>query len=138
MASLWKHPNSKFWTACYTDKDGKQVKRSTKQTKRPKALAVALEFERIEQQARRGTVSTLQIQKVFNDLVEKTTGDTILTPSVDKYLKDWLAIIEGKNSSATAKRYGHTVDLFLEYLKDRANLPMTANTKKPIPEFVND
>jgi hypothetical protein len=32
MASIWKHPNSRFLTACYTDKDGKQVKRSTKQT----------------------------------------------------------------------------------------------------------
>lgn len=91
MASIWQHPNSKFWTACYTNKDGKQVKRSTKQTKRAKALAVALEFERVEQQARRGTVSTLQIQKVFNDLAEKTTGDSILTPSVAQYLKDWLA-----------------------------------------------
>ena len=78
MASLWKHPNSRFWTACYTDKDGKQVKRSTKQTDKRKALAIAVEFERVEQQTRRGVLSTLQIQKVFNDLVEKTTGDTIL------------------------------------------------------------
>ena len=137
MASLWKHPNSKFWTACYTDKDGKQVKRSTKQTKRAKALAIALELERVEQQARRGTVSTLQIQKVFNDLVEKTTGDTILTPSVEKYLKDWLTNIEAKNSSATAERYGHTVDLFLEYLKDRANLPITAITAAHIEGFLS-
>ena len=90
MASLWKHPNSKYWTACYTDRDGKQVKRSTKQTKRAKALTIALEFERVEQQARQGAVSTLQLQEVFNDLAEKTTGDTIPTPSVEEFLKDWL------------------------------------------------
>jgi hypothetical protein len=47
MASIWKHANSKFFTAGYTDKDGKQVKRSTKQTDRRKALTLAREFERV-------------------------------------------------------------------------------------------
>ena len=60
MASLWKHPESKYWVACYTNRDGKQVKRSTKQTDRKKALTVAMELERVEQRVRQGTVSTLQ------------------------------------------------------------------------------
>ena len=84
MASLWKHPKSKYWTACYTNKDGKQVKRSTKQTRRGQAGPIALEWERVEQQARQGTVSTLQIQKVFNDLVDRITGNTITTPRVTR------------------------------------------------------
>jgi hypothetical protein len=50
---------------------------------------------------RQGTLSTLQIQKVFSDLVEKTTGDSIMTPSVGDYLKDWLTNIKAKNSDAT-------------------------------------
>jgi hypothetical protein len=32
MASLWKHPKSQFWTACFTDDNGRQLKRSTKLT----------------------------------------------------------------------------------------------------------
>src|ERR1035441_1836623 len=32
MANLWKHPNSTFWTICYADEAGKQVKRSTSRT----------------------------------------------------------------------------------------------------------
>lgn len=138
MASLWKHPESKYWVACYTDRDGKQVKRSTKQTKRKEALTIALELERVEQQARRGTVTTLQIQKVLNDLVEKTTGDTIMTPSVEKYFKDWLVGIKAKNSEATAERYRHTVDLFLKHLKDKAKLPMTAITSAHIEAFLSE
>jgi integrase len=137
MASIWKHPNSRFLTACYTDKDGKQVKRSTKQTDRRKALAIAMELERVEQQIRRRVLSTLQIQKIFNDLAEKTTGDTIMTPSVEQYLKDWLANIEGKNSKATAVRYSYTVDLFLQHLKDKAKLPMTAITSGHIDGFLS-
>src|SRR5438270_9519308 len=86
MASIWRHPNSKYWTAWYTNKNGRQVKRSTKHTQRKDAMAVAMEFERVEQQAPWGSISTVQIQKVFNELVERTTGDSIMTPSVEK---DW-------------------------------------------------
>jgi integrase len=137
MASTWKHPNSRFWTACYTNRDGKQVKRSTKQTDRKKADRIAAEFEWVEEQTRRGMLSTLQIQKVFNDLVEKTTGDTILTPSVEKYLKDWLTNIEARKSGATAVRYSYTVDLFLQYLKDKAKLPITAIASAHIEGFLS-
>jgi hypothetical protein len=88
MASLWKHPNSKYWTASYTDKDGKQVKRSTKRARRAKALVIALEPDRVEQLTRQGAVSTLQLQKVFNDLLERNTGDIVSTPSVEKSTSD--------------------------------------------------
>jgi integrase len=137
MASLWKHPNSKYWTACYSNKDGKQVKRSTKQTDRKKALTIALEWDRVEQLSRHSAASTLQIQKVFNDLVEKTNGDTILTPSVQKYLNEWVTIVKTKNSSATAERYSHTVEIFLDYLHDRTKLPMTAITSSHIDGFLS-
>jgi integrase len=137
MASLWKHPESKYWTACYTDRDGKQVKRSTKQTDRKQARTVAMELERVEQQVRRGTVSTLQIQKVLNDLVEKTTGDTIMTPSVEDYLKEWHTNTKAKNSESTARRYAHTVNLFLKYLGDKTKLPMTGISSAHIEGFLN-
>ena len=57
MASLWKHPKSRFWTACYTNSEGRQVKRSTKLTDRRKALKVAQEFEELERQAKEGGVT---------------------------------------------------------------------------------
>ena len=96
-----------YWTACYTDRDGRQVKRSTKQTKRKDALTIALEFERVEQQARRGTMTRVQVQKVMNETVEKILEETIVTPSVEDYLrKDWLAAVKVKKSEATCERYG--------------------------------
>jgi hypothetical protein len=138
MASLWKHPNSRFWTACYTNKDGKQVKRSTKLTDRKKALAIAQELERVEDLVRRGTVSTLQLRKIFNDLVERTTGDNIMAPSVETYLKDWLATtVQAKNSTATAKRYAQTIDRFLKHLKDKARAPITVIASSDIDGFLS-
>jgi hypothetical protein len=64
MASLTKHPQSRFWVACYTAKDGRQLERWTKTMHRAKAMAIALELERVELQTRQGTVKTTQLQKI--------------------------------------------------------------------------
>jgi hypothetical protein len=135
MASLWRHPNSTFWSACYTDKDGRRLKRSTKQTDKNKAFLIAVEWERVELSARRTAVSTRQIQKVFNDLLEKTNEETIVTPSTEKYLRDWLAGIEAKTSPGTHERYKHTVDLFLKQIGPAAKSPITSISSTHIEGF---
>jgi integrase len=137
MASIWKHPDSPYFTACYTNAAGTQVKRSTKLKDRNKAYQVALEWERVEQQARAGTLSTAQIQKVFNEVVEKTNGDSILTPSVEKYLNEWLLGKEVKNKPGTVERYSNTVRLFLKFLGDKAKSPLTTITTSHIENFLN-
>ena len=137
MASLWKHPNSKFWTACYTDRDGRQVKRSTKQTDKKKAMLIAVEYERLETVARKSGVSTRQMQKVLNDMLEKTNEETIVTPTVEKYLCDWLKAIETKKSAGTYERYKHTVDLFLGSLGATARSPITSISSSHIEDFLN-
>jgi hypothetical protein len=137
MPSLWRHPNSRFWTACYTDKDGRRVKKSTKQTERKKAMVIAVEWERVEARARKATVSTRQIQKVLNELLEKTNEETIVTPSTQKYLDDWLTSIETKKSGGTYERYKHTVELFLKHIGAAARSPVTSITSSHIENFLN-
>lgn len=137
MASLWKHPNSSYWTACYTDREGRQMKRSTKQSDKRKALLIAVELERVEAQARRSGVSTRQMQKVLNDMLEKTNEETIVTPSTEKYLGDWLKGIEQKNSEGTYERYKHTVDMFLKNIGSVAKSPVTSITSSHIEGFLN-
>ena len=137
MASLWRHPKSSFFTACYTDKDGRRVKRSTKQTDRKKAALIAAEWERVHVQARRAGVSTRQIQKVLNDLLEKTNEETIVTPSTERYLREWLTGIETKKARGTYERYKHTVDLFLDHLKGGSKSPVTSVSSSHIESFLN-
>jgi len=50
MASVVKREKSKFWTACYTSRDGRQLKRSTKSIDKNQAMGIAVEFERLERQ----------------------------------------------------------------------------------------
>ena len=137
MASLWKHPNSTFWTACYTDREGRQMKRTTKQTDKKKALLIAVEYERLESLARKTGVSTRQMQKVLNDMLEKTNEETIVTPTTEKYLGDWLKSIETKKSHGTHERYKHTVKLFLKGLGVVAKSPITSITSSHIEDFLN-
>lgn len=135
MASLWRHPHSKYWTACYTDHTGRQVKRSTKKTDRGDAMTVALEFERTERAARDGILTEAQCRRVLSDILEKTTGDTIRHVSTEAYLNEWLESYGAK--PGTHARYENTVNLFLKQLGDRATRPITAIAPRHIQTFLN-
>jgi len=137
MASLTKHPKSPFWTACFAGRDGRQMKRSTKSTDKRDALRIAIELEEVEKQARQGTLTTTQLKKVLNEVAEKVNGDSLATPSVEAYFKDWLSGVGARNSEATLERYGHSVKVFLECLGAKAQKPLTSVTPSDIEAFLN-
>lgn len=137
MASIAKREKSKFWTACFTSRDGRQLKRSTKTTDKRQALQIALELERVEQQASAGAITTVQLRKVLNEVSEKITGDSLIAPSVEDYFKDWLKGITARNRAATIERYRKTTRLFLDGLTGRAQKPITGIMPKDIENFLN-
>ena len=137
MASVVRRTKSRFWTACFTSRDGRQLKRSTKTTVRSQAMQIALELERVERQARAGSLTTTQLRKVLNDVSEKVTGDNIEAPSVEDYLNEWLKGVEARNRGATFQRYENTIRLFCENLGDRARLPVNSVTPKDVERFLN-
>ncbi len=138
MASIWKHPDSPYWTACYTNHLGRRVKRSTKLTEKRAATKLALEWEDVEACARNKRLTVVQIQKVISDLSEKITGEAIDIPNVEQFLTSWL---EGKKSKGSAprtlERYRHTVDLFLDYLGELRHTQITFLTPKHVDGFLN-
>lgn len=84
MASLWKHPKSQFWYACYTDHTGKQRKRSTKLTDRSDALNLAVKWEKAYRRVR----SETQARRVSHSAV----GGWILSYLVARHCC-WLAYL---------------------------------------------
>lgn len=137
MASVVKRENSRFWTACFTSRDGRQLKKSTKSTDRRESLAMALEFERVERQAQAGGLTTTQIKKVLNDMSEKVTGDSLLAPTVEAYLTEWLLAVKARNTPATLERYKNSVRLFQESLGTKTNQPISSVTPKDVEGFLN-
>ena len=136
MASIWKHPNSRFWTACYTDANGRQCKRSTKQTDKQKALTVALELERAESNAKARLLTESQCRKLLSEILERTTGDSIRHVATDTFLTDWLASKEALGKVSTTERYRNTVKLFLKHLGERADKPLTALAPRDVQGFL--
>jgi integrase len=137
MASVSKRDKSKFWTACFTDRDGRQLKRSTKTTDRNAALQIAVEFERVENQARQGVLTTTQLRKVLNDISEKVNGDSLQVDSVEVYFQKWLDGIAVRNSPATLERYRNAVKWFLINLQGKAKKPISAVTPQDVENFLN-
>ena len=134
MASLWKHPQSKFWTACFSDHTGKQRKRSTKEVDRKKAMRLAEMFEEAHRKAR----TSAQMQKVMADIHREVTGEELKITTLSDFRSRWLAAKTAEGcAGATLKFYTHTTERFIGYLGEVASRPITDVTRLHVEEFRN-
>lgn len=131
MASVWKHPESRYWVACYTDDRGQQRKRSTKLTDRGKALQMAQKFEG----AYRTKLTEAQARKVISDIFTEIHGEPLNHSSVKAFMVAWLAGKKVETSSGSHKRYENAVDKLLAFLGERAERDIAYVTKKDITEL---
>jgi integrase len=128
MASLTKDSagRSKYWICCYTAADGRQLKRSTKQTEKSKAWEVCLTYERAETMVRNGMITEAQLRKVLSATLERVTGETIHAPSIREWLDQWLKSREGTASNATLLKYRQVIRDFTEHLGRKADARLEA------------
>jgi integrase len=125
MASVWKHPNSPFWTACFTDLDGRRKKRSTKETNRRKAEKLAEQFE--EAARKRRTFS--QVRSVLQDLHREITGEELKSVTVREHVQNWLAEKKDETKPATMHFYEASTTKFLDFLEERADHEISLVTR---------
>jgi integrase len=137
MASIHKRTKSKYWIASYTNRDGRQLKKSTKTTDKNQATEIAIGYERLERRAAAGTLTSHQIKKVSNELSEKVTGDSIIAAPTDDYLNEWLKGVRVRSKPATFERYNLSVKLFLASLGDKAQKPISTITSRDVEAFLN-
>jgi integrase len=137
MATIFKRPNSPFWFACYSDRNGKTARRSTKSSDRPTANRMALEWERIEHEAKSGQVTVATFQKVVAEVSERVIGESLPSQTVRQYLEEWLTSNVRKNSAATLERYRNTVKLFLVAIGPAADQPLRLLQPRHIDLFLN-
>src|ERR1700722_4282361 len=86
MASLTRKPRSKYWFACFRDANGKQRRRSTKQTDLKKALKVAEQFEQVG----RRKLAPRTVRESLAELYREIYGETLPVATVRKFVTDWL------------------------------------------------
>lgn len=138
MASVHHRPETPYFHAAFRGPDGRLILRSTKQTDRSAALAVAIEFERAAKLALRGELVEAQAREVLNGIMARADlGETIRTVSVTGHFQQWLATKEARRATSTAVRYETVVRLFLASLGKRADKPLTSLTGRDVDAFLN-
>lgn len=133
MASVWKHPNSQYYVACFRDLDRRQRRITTKETDRKKAQAIASEWEAIIRQ-KRNKAHIEQIIKTLHD-------ESISRPefgigiSVKAYADRWLAKKEPQVEEKTTIYYESAIRKFLKWLYARADRPITELRRVDIADY---
>lgn len=138
MASIHRRPNSKFWHASWYDANGRQILRSTKQTDRKLALAVAVEFERAERLVKETRANETQFRKVLNDIMVRSgSTERLRTTSVRSWFTEWLRRKEVKRSEDTTDRYKGVINTFLTELDKQADAPLGDLRARDIDEHIS-
>lgn len=123
MASIRKHPNSRYWIACYTASDGKRTNRSTKILVRGENPQKTSEQRReaqrtadLYEEVARGKLTAIQIQKVLSQTYQRGTGKMLPSFSVGEYVKRWLERKTNEISYNSLKFYTAKTKDFLAWL----------------------
>jgi integrase len=133
MASIWKNPRSRYWTACWRNQDGKQCRATTKTTDRKLARRMAEEFEK----ASRNRRTMAQLEKILRGYHEEFGGEGFEKRSLRSFCAEWLAEKEPSVSPATIKFYRKTVQKLLEHFGERADRPIAEVTPNDLVTFRN-
>ena len=133
MASLWKHPQSKYWTACFTDRTGKQRKRSTGTTDRKAALKLAEQYELAARRRR----TAKQARAVLADLHKELTGEDLPTTTCRVFFAAWLERKKPEVSPATLTFYSTASAKFLTFLGAAADEDLGEITREHVTSFRN-
>jgi integrase len=133
MASVTKHPQSRYWTACFRDQHGRQRRISTKQTDRKAALAIAQEYEKAVRTKR----SMRQTLAVLARLHEELSGETLPQKSLRAYASEWLAAKAPEIAERTYDSYSGALTQLLDYLGPRADAPISELTKPELLAYRN-
>jgi integrase len=131
VASIRKHPKSKYWFACITLPNGRQTQRSTKQTDPKKARAFADKLEA----AGRAKLSEKQARKIVSEIFEMMNNEKLPGSTLRDYLTKWSANKKRETAEATGRRYGEVVDQFIAAIGKKSDLDVNDVTRADVIGF---
>lgn len=147
MASLWKHPKSPFWTACFVTAEGSQRKRSTGIRVNPlpgdnrkpndlkrEAMRVAQEYE----SAARTTRALSQTREVIADLHERLTGQAIPQRTARQAAEAWLGAKLPEVTPSTQIYYRNSIAKWLQWLGSVADADVNRITRDLVTRYRNE
>jgi integrase len=133
LASIHRHPNSKFWYCCINIPGHGQLQRTTKQTDRRKAYEFA---QKLETATRGNALTEIQARKILAEIYEiRNPGEKLPGSSAQEFFKSWISNKIRETAPATGIRYTRAVESFIHSLGDRASIDISAITPRDIVRF---
>jgi integrase len=132
MASIHRHPNSRYWYCTISVPGHGQLQRTTKQTDRRKAYEFAQKLEN----AGRSTLTDIQARKILAEIYEiRNQGEKLPGSKAREFFKSWTANKIRETATATGIGYSRAIDSFIKSLGNRADLDISAITPRDIVRF---
>ena len=131
MASIWKHPESKFWYACFKDPEGRKRKRSTKTTSQREALRLAFKLE----EAARKKMTKKAARRIIGDLYEMVSGEQLPGETTKQFFDRWVKQTKSRVSGGTWRKYSDEANRFLLSLGDKAKLDIATVSRTDVLAF---
>ncbi len=153
MASLWRHPESRFFFACYRSADGRRRKVTTKTTNEADAQRIAdrLELEAGDERAKRGQSASLagvtdgmqratqlavagrldaaSFRDLMNDILVSAGQERLDAVTNSAWCKMWQASKNGAVKERSRWKYDQVCRDWLTYLGRKADKPLEIITK---------
>ena len=127
MASVIKQ-SSRYWIAAFRDASGRQYRRTTRETNRNRARAVAEKYE----SAAKAKGNAQRVRKILSEFLREHYGEELPFATARDFINQWLAARKAETSPATFRRYEEVVGKFLSFLGTRAQAPLEEITKTQI------
>ena len=133
MASIYRHPNSKFWYCCINIPGRPQLQRTTKQTDRRKALEFA---RKLESAARGNALTEIQARKILAEIYEiKNAGEKLPGSTAKDFFDSWVSNKMQETAPATGARYEQVIRNFVASLGKRCCADISALVPRDIIGF---
>ena len=110
LASIHRHPNSRYWYCCINIPGRGQLQRTTKQTNPRKTYEFA---QKLEQAARANVLTEIQARKILAEIYEiKNAGERLPGSSVKDYFESWA------NNKARETARDHVITTMIQHRCD--------------------
>jgi integrase len=131
MASVIRYQKSRYWVAAFRDASGKQHRRTTRETSRKRALAVAEQFERVAKRQ----ASAARVRKTFSEFYREHYGEALPRATVRSFSAQWLASRKAETSAFSHRIYENALGKFLAFLGSQADEGLDEITRSQVAAF---
>src|SRR4029077_3005201 len=125
-----------FWFACFTDAQGRRLKRSTGLTSRSKAIRFAIKLQEAADEARERTLTEERARAIISEIVASVHGgDGLRTFTVRQWFDHWCKVKVKSSDQNTSAKYGQISREFLAFLGAKADLNILSITSEDARRF---